>query len=244
MDKAGCRSELLQEFVFGLWRLWKNRNNVIFNHCSLSPPELVECWRSDIDDYRKAEACRKRCQTSEGPGRSLENADGSGSWKKPIFGVLKINTDAAWNRASKKAGLGWVVRDFAGILQAAGGSGSCSFNSVAAAEAAAIREALIFCVNQVFEKVIIESDARSIIQMLRMEASHDFSLASLLSDIECLARGLKEVSFVFAPRASNKAAHSVAKFVSGKDRDFVWDAIGAEFLFNVLAQDINLPLRI
>ena len=24
-------TELLQEFVFGLWRLWKNRNDAIFN---------------------------------------------------------------------------------------------------------------------------------------------------------------------------------------------------------------------
>ena len=148
MEKADNRTELLQEFVFGLWRLWKNRNNVLFNQRCQSPTGIVECWRRNIVDYQNAQASRELVQP---PSASVEAHVGtgvSGQWKKPIFGVLKINTDAAWCKVTKRADLGWVVRDFAGILQAARGTGSWRFHSTAAAEAAAIREALRFCVDQ------------------------------------------------------------------------------------------------
>ena len=45
-------------------------------------------------------------------------------------------------------------------------------------------------------------------------------------------------------RECNSAAHSVAKYVFKEGRDFGWDCIGPEFLFNILAQDVNISLRI
>ena len=124
-------------------------------------------------------------------------------------------------------GPGWVARDFVGVLQAAGGSWILRFHSAAAAEAAAIRGALEFFLEQNFENVILESDAKSIIQMIRNELPHDFRLDCLLSDIEFLVRRVKSVTFVFVSRESNKAAHSMAKFVREKDGIFVWDGYRA-----------------
>ena len=165
-------------------------------------------------------------------------------WKKPYFGVTKINTDATWCKDTLRSGIGWVARDFAGVLQGAGGLGSLLFMSADAAEAAAIKEALEFCIAQKFDKVIIESDAKPIVQMIRKEIAFDYRIDCILGDIEVLARKIPSVEFVFVPRVGNLAAHSVAKFVSKSGKAYVWDCIGPEFLFNVLAQDINISLRI
>ncbi|XP_050156314.1 uncharacterized protein LOC126630260 [Malus sylvestris] len=180
------------------------------------------------------------------PARTKLANDGAEQkiWKKPAFGMIKINTDAAWSKATHRAGLGWVARDFAGVLQGAGGSGSMSFHSASAAEAAAIRIALEGCLFRGFGNVVIESDAKTIVQMIRKEITQDFRLECILDDIEVLARRMQAVVFVFVPRECNKAAHLVAKYVGEKGRDFVWYCIGPEFLFNTLAQDINLPMRI
>ncbi|CAN6581073.1 unnamed protein product [Malus baccata var. baccata] len=156
--------EIMQEFAFGLWRLWKNRNKTTLH-----------------------------------------------------------------------TGVGWVCRDFAGLLHGVGGSGSEMCHSAAAGEACAIRTALLACIDYGFDNVVIESDAKVIIQMLRNELPHDFSLECILGDIEVLARRMMSVSFFFMPRESNLAAHSVAKFVFKEGRDFGWDCIGSEFLFNTLA---------
>lgn len=98
-------------------------------------------------------------------------------------------------------GVEWVARDFAGVLQ---GTGVTRFHSAAATEAAAIREALEFCLLQDFENVIIESDVKATVQMIRRELAQDFRLECLLCDIEALARRMQSMSFVSVPRESNK----------------------------------------
>ncbi|XP_070668517.1 uncharacterized protein [Malus domestica] len=165
-------------------------------------------------------------------------------WEKPAFGVLKVNIDASWCKTTLRTGVGWVCRDFAGLLHGAGGSEVELCHSAAAGEAAAIRTALMACIDYGYDNVVIESDAKVIIQMIRHELDHDFSLECILGDIEVLARRLRSVSFSCVPRESNVAAHSVAKFVFKEGREFGWDCIRPEFLFNILAQDVNLSIRI
>ena len=235
--------ELLQEFVVGLWCLWKNRNDCVFKGSCRSPVDIVDMWKDNIWQIREA-------LTTEQVGGSLHRsvsmqvaARAMERWSKPRFGFLKVNTDAAWCKLSLRMGVGWVCRDFAGILQAAGGSGSGFCHSAAAAEACAIRDALVACLAHGFDKIIFESDAKAIVQMLRKEVPTDFSLECILGDIEVLARGFTCVSFDFVSRECNYAAHSVAKYVLKEGRDFVWDCIGPDFLFNILAKDVNISLR-
>ncbi|KAM1285118.1 hypothetical protein ACFX2J_027722 [Malus domestica] len=90
-------------------------------------------------------------------------------WQKLGFGTIKINTDAAWCKDSLRVGVGWVARDFAGVLQTAGASGEMYCHSALAAEAVAIRQALEVCGDNGFDNVIVQSDAKVIIQMIRKE---------------------------------------------------------------------------
>ncbi|KAM1913203.1 hypothetical protein ACFX14_001169 [Malus domestica] len=169
---------------------------------------------------------------------------GACRWEKPAFGILKVNTDTSWCKTTLRTGVGWVCRDFAGLLHGAGGSGVELCHSLAAGEAAAIRTALMACIDYGYDNVVIESDAKVIIQMIRHELDHDFSIECILGDIEVLAHRLRSVSFSYVPRESNAAAHSVAKFVFKEGREYGWDCIGPEFLFNILAQDVNLSIHI
>ncbi|KAM1799034.1 hypothetical protein ACFX1T_033030 [Malus domestica] len=234
----------MQEFAFGLWRLWKNRNEVVFNGVHRQPLELLEAWSRNISEFRDATLSETAGKQPRGSPMISSLDRGVCRWEKPAFGVLKVNTDASWCKNTLRTGVGWVCRDFAGLLHGAGGSGDGLCHSAAAGEAVAIRTALIACIDHGFDNVVIEYDAKVIIHMIRHELPIDFSLECILSDIEVLALRLRSVSFSYVPRESNVAAHSVAKFVFKEGCEFGWDCIGPEFLFNILAQDVNLSICI
>lgn len=80
------------------------------------------------------------------PGGDIYFAGQPAQWNRPAFGVLKINCDGAWCGKTWKGGYGWVLRDFAGLLRAAGEEGGLFFNSSAMARAAAVRTALHVCI--------------------------------------------------------------------------------------------------
>ncbi|CAN6703250.1 unnamed protein product [Malus baccata var. baccata] len=199
--------DIRQDFAFGLWRLWKNRNEVIFKGIIRQPLDILEAWRKSTSEYKN---CLER-EDDDNRARLPKTTKASDTfctkWQKPRFGTIKINSDAAWCKDTFRMGLGWLGRDFAGLLQAAGGTGSGFCHSDAAAEASAIRYALLACIDHGFNDIIIESDASLVIKMLKKEVE------------------------------GNRAAHSVAKYVFKEGRSFSWDCIGPDFLFNFLAKD-------
>lgn len=87
--------EILQEFVFSLWWLWKNINDVIFNGWPQQPTEILDAWNRNIAEYTDAnEQGRQEARLGENTialavGRRKEQ------WQKLCFGEIKINTDAA-----------------------------------------------------------------------------------------------------------------------------------------------------
>ncbi|KAM1442397.1 hypothetical protein ACFXTO_010385 [Malus domestica] len=236
--------EICQDFAFGLWRLWKNRNEVVFNGIHRQPLEILEAWRKSTTEYRASlardsvEYCPRSPKTIMGTGKTY------GKWQKPRYGTIKINTNAAWCKNTMCMGVGWLGHDFARLLQVAGRSGIDYCHSTAAAEALAIRAALMACIDHGFDDVVIESDARMILLMLKKEMVIDFSIECILGDIEVLAQKLMSVSYAFVPKEGNRAAHSVAKYVFKEGQSFTWDCIGPAFLFNFLTQDVNISIRL
>ncbi|CAL9013893.1 unnamed protein product, partial [Prunus brigantina] len=165
------------------------------------------------------------------------------TWCKPPPGLLKVNCDAAWSAQRMGGGVGWVIRDSFGLLLCAGGQGNLHGSSALMMELLAIRHALSECANFSLTDVIVESDSQRGILMLNDRALVDSDLEGIVFDIRQLVASLSRVSFVFAPRSCNQAAHSVAGFVSKQGGTHVWDHLGTDWLFNFLAADVNLRIR-
>ncbi|CAN6562363.1 unnamed protein product [Malus baccata var. baccata] len=218
-----------------LWDIWKQRNDMVWNGFSIPSQEVVlrvEGWLHEFQKWHKRAAKKASREVQQ--------------WQKPKIGWVKCNFDGAWSRNDLR-GMGWVARDFTGVLQTAGASREMYCHSALAAEAVAIRQALEVCGDNGFDNVIVQSDAKVIIQMIRRELMHDYSLECILGDIEIIAQRLRSVTFVFVSRECNRVAHSVAKYVFKERRSlrsFVWDCIGPDFLFNILAQDIKLSIQL
>ncbi|KAM1733473.1 hypothetical protein ACFX11_019071 [Malus domestica] len=60
----------------------------------------------------------------------------------------------------------------------------------------------------------------------------------------CIELGCMDMELESDSQSGNTDAHVVASYVASHGGALRWDAIGPEFLFNILAQDVNVSVRI
>lgn len=127
---------------------------------------------------------------------------------------LLLECYGAWCGKTCKEGYGWVLRDFAGLLQAAGGEGGLIFNNPMMVEVAAVRAALQVCLELGCIEVGVESDSQTVIRMANREYVIDATLECFFHDIRFLASQLGRVTFACVKRHGNAAAHAIALYVT------------------------------
>ncbi|XP_070679333.1 uncharacterized protein [Malus domestica] len=203
LSMAGKEERFLRWVVCGLWRIWKCGNRVVFDKIAVDPREAVELFRQHWSDIELAagEGGQKACR------HDLQVRGVGGSWSKPPFGMIKVNCDGAWCSRTGNGGFGWVARDFAGIFKVARGVGSVPCQSSLMAEAEAMREALLACVERGFEMVQVESDSKNLVDILNGALQNETIIDGIVWDILQLKQQLYSVKFLFTSRAYNGAAH-------------------------------------
>ncbi|KAL6284105.1 hypothetical protein ACE6H2_015034 [Prunus campanulata] len=111
-------------------------------------------------------------------------------------------------------------------------------------EAEAIREAMMACVQGGWSKLEVESDSLQIIRMLCGTWKIDMAVEAIIFDIKHLVGQLEHCVFLYTPRHCNKAAHKIAAFVSRVGGIHTWDDLWPEWIFDILASDVNLTIRL
>ncbi|XP_028959358.1 uncharacterized protein [Malus domestica] len=265
---------ILQQVVFGFWRIWKCRNDLVFKGVTTEPRVAVELWHRHVEEFRTASDTSEWGTGALGSdrwdrvrgGRRVGSGEGGVRhgdgivvgerreevglllWQKPLFGTLKLNCDAAWKKATGEGGVGWVLRDFAGLPLLARGMGGERFGDAIMAEAEAIRRGLESVVgSEVWAGstcLVVESDSKGLINMLNKETTVDVKLEVYIQDIWRMTCVFPVVRFCFTPRQCNRDAHSIAAYVVKHGGRFGWDELGPEFLFNILAEDANVMVRL
>ncbi|ONI22498.1 hypothetical protein PRUPE_2G133200 [Prunus persica] len=212
----------MQVLAYGLWRVWKCRNAMVFQGTVITQREQQIYWLCMWGSFGML---TPRVQHK---------------WEKPRPGVVKVNCDGTWNAQTMKGGYGWVIRDFVGWMLQAGGKRDRRYGSALIAEVDAIRAAVVACQQGGFSHIIVESDSLSAIQMVKGDRVVDAEVEGLLFDIHAVTRELQEVTFTYAPRSCNMAAHEVAAFACRNGGLFWWDFIPPKWLFNTLACEANV----
>ncbi|KAB2626693.1 hypothetical protein D8674_020311 [Pyrus ussuriensis x Pyrus communis] len=136
-------------------------------------------------------------------------------WIKPPFGTFKINYDGAW--------------DFVGIFKDVGGVGKIPCVSSIMAEAEVMR---------------LETDYQVLVDMIHGWLQPEAVLDGILWDISLLKQQFDVIEFLYAPRAYNEAAHLVVSYVTRVGGSHSWDGFEPKWLFNTLASDVNISIRI
>ncbi|KAA3459595.1 reverse transcriptase [Gossypium australe] len=158
--------------IISFWALWFMRNKIVHEGYKFSLDELLCFIRRYV--YELKMSC-----TSDFSSFSKNTA----FWKPPLPGIIKLNFDASFVKASNSAIVGVVGRNDKGLV-----IGACTYqvNDAAdafVAESRACERAILFAIDMGFRKIMVEGDSLT---------------------------GFEEISFNFSPRRGNIVAHTLA----------------------------------
>ncbi|CAM8884344.1 unnamed protein product [Rhodiola kirilowii] len=87
-------------------------------------------------------------------------------WLPPPEGCLKVNCDGAWDRLKKAAGFGFICRNHAGLVEAAGAGSLEDCKGVQEAEGGALSQAMQRAARQEWRRVVFATDSLEVYQLL------------------------------------------------------------------------------
>ncbi|KAJ1399424.1 Ribonuclease H-like superfamily [Sesbania bispinosa] len=220
-----------------LWAIWKQRNDKTFRNSLPSPTTTLLNAQHHLSEYIRA--VQKLPQSSRETESRLPRV--GSHLKRPHQGVLKVNTDAAWNPESKVCAISIVARDHDGRVLA-GHAKKISTYSPLAAEALAIREAAMMAYNLNWDRVEFESDCLPLIEACRGERGIA-EINLILLDIWSLAAGLMFSGFTWVHREGNTVAHRVAMECSRSTLPVNWMHSPPPWLWSLLSTDAHSASR-
>ncbi|KAF7826659.1 Zinc finger, CCHC-type [Senna tora] len=187
--------------TIALYHLWEARNkkkftselvniDQLWGKVTLRWEEIQEARRNDIMEETAMELCR---------------------WEKPTGAAMKMNSDAG-TMPSGGGIVGGVIRDRDGYCNGAFTERyDCSSNPMAL-EAVAIRSGMEFAISLGIEELIVETDAKLVLEFLSSSETQISPLLQVCNQIKVLCHCFKRCSFSWVPRRCNMVAHLLVSF--------------------------------
>jgi hypothetical protein len=213
------------EFIFALAvarQIWLRRNAYVFEDFFMPSMQVLQVAKSSLEAFEEA-------PTTTVVERSLPG-NIRVKWKKPHMGVMKINWDAALNKAMKNMGAGVVIQDDSGSFVAAISKIVPYIVDPLIAEAVAIWYAAQLACDLGLQNVLLEDDSLNVIVNLKKEGPCGNGCGQLITDTKSILSRLVHCSFYHVKRDANMVAHCMAKFVLSQLIDKVWVEEGLPFI--------------
>jgi ribonuclease HI len=161
-------------------------------------------------------------------------------WQHPPTGYAKLNTDGSGLGNPGPASSGGLLRDCNGNW-IGGFSHKLGITNSLAAELWGIRDGLLLARDLNIRKLIVESDAKSVVELLKPVASdifgsHPYSV--LINDCRCLIQSFDEATIQHAHRESNFCADLLAKEGHNLAKPFSVFSYPPHFVVSQLLADI------
>nr|POE96986.1 putative ribonuclease h protein [Quercus suber] len=133
------------------------------------------------------------------------------SWSKPPEGWFKLNTDGASGGNPSKAGAGGLIRDSSGHW-VKGFVRSIGFATSVTAEFWALRDGLKLALSEGIQNLIVELDARVVVDLINSNVDSVKPYSPLLCDCRCLLRRFPRVQVKHVYREGNRCADALARW--------------------------------
>ena len=193
-----------------MWRLWKNRNELVFNGKEYEAECILRKAREDAEEWKgrkvAEETAVKRLEVQQPTITNQANP-----WRPPPSNWVKCNSDSAWHNERDTSGLGWICRNETGEVLWAGARAVTKTGSAILAEAEALKWGAETLANFGYKNIIFETDS---LQLAKMINGTEEVWPILHPTIELIRHHLLQIgSFEvrFYPRGGNKAADIIAK---------------------------------
>ncbi|XP_043687688.1 uncharacterized protein LOC122638901 [Telopea speciosissima] len=194
---------LITLYSFFCWHIWLSRNDLVFGRKTWQPNEVISAALRAFHEYSAVHMAG--LSTSATPVASPPQ------WVAPIVGTVKCNCDASFLASLDRAGVGFLCRDHNGLSLKAFSCPS-SFSDIMVGEALAVWLAMQEMVANDFERVVIESDSKSLITYIENGGgAAPFHVKTLVDDIIYLSLSFVSCSFGCISREINSVADSLAR---------------------------------
>ncbi|XP_074274036.1 uncharacterized protein LOC141597469 [Silene latifolia] len=200
-------------FLAILWAIWSIRNARIFEEERPNPDVITLGLVRMVSDYQSCLDVSEMCES-----RRHGDALGDSGWKRPVSGVIKINSDAAVLN-DDEIGLGVVGRDSEGMVVFIASRRCYARWTVEVAEAKAMLFGLEVARRLNVTCISLESDALNVVQAVRNSSFDRNSFGLCIRDI-CsfsLLFDLRETLHV--KRGGNTVAHLVARLCANANEE-------------------------
>ena len=197
-------------FLFAIWIIWKQRNLLVFKNKGFNPNIVQEIIMQSNEFVHCAGRWKHRRQ---GVVKSI-------CWEKPEKGWLKLNTDGAANGVLGLAGGGGVVRDENGNW-VIGFSRRLGKASSFLAELWALRDGLLLCQQLNSPKIIVEMDAKSLVDAFNNPSYTNTVISPLFEDCRQLMLQLPHCRIKHIFREANGCADRLANIGCLQAMDFI-----------------------
>lgn len=95
-----------------VWRLWKCRNDLLFNNIQYTADEVISKARADLKEWLDSTSSQQPVTSTQKihPGTQRSH------WSPPPLGWIKCNCDAVHRDGFHESGIGWLIRNNQGTL--------------------------------------------------------------------------------------------------------------------------------
>jgi len=190
-----------------MWRIWKRKNDLVFNRVNRSTSEIVEQAIKDTKEWLDNRSIDKEQRETNQQGVSRIT-----KWCKPNRGWLKCNYDALHREGNQDSGLGWIIRDSHGTVLHCGMGKYQGRLTAEEAECSALIWALQATSALGYARMEFEGDNLNINRYIKEKGSNP-RLRHYLATIQSWAQSFTAIKFSFRPREQNKCADLLAKTV-------------------------------
>uniref|UniRef100_A0A803PH33 Uncharacterized protein n=1 Tax=Cannabis sativa TaxID=3483 RepID=A0A803PH33_CANSA len=215
-----------EQFLTLCWSIWFERNAEFHDKPAKCPTAIKDFALQYITKYQSVHDKPNVPSPDVAPAAPFPTstfaAPSVDPWKAPPPGTYKLNTDAAFDKTNKIIGIGAVLRDSSGFIQAAFSKSIHGSYKVEEMEATALVYALQWLRSIGLSTDYIETDSLLVVQGLKVASHFNSAFHSVLNDVNYLVSYFPRAQVSHVRRSANTYAHVLAKFALTVDTDCSW----------------------
>ena len=196
-------------FLFGIWFLWKGRNQLLFNNKNQNPNLAKEI----VDRAAEYHFCANISLEKRLVLKSVK-------WEKPGYGWLTLNTDGSVAGNFGVARGGGLIRDTNGEW-VTGFARKIGKTSSFQAELWALRDGLQLCLQYQAPAVLIDLDSKTIVDALNSQDYSKSIVSSIMEDCKYMISRIPQTRCRHVYREANRCADFLAKVGTSIEGDFI-----------------------
>ena len=216
-----------QVFLFAIWMIWKDRNQLVFRNKSLNP----NLDKAILDRAMEFVFCA--CNQPAAKRMILKST----RWEKLNEGWLTLNTDGSETGSDGLAKGGGLIRDGNGTWLI-GFARKIRTATSFLVELWALRDGLRLCLQIQAQAVYIELDAKAIVDALHSQSCTNTVIYSIMEDCRHLVTQIPQTRVKHVYREANRCADFLAKLGTGLQNDFAIFSSPPVDLLSILEDDV------